>query len=135
MAKKGNARRRLSITFATVCLAANSVVAPVTWTAVIAVDRGTKDPAYIADLYPVMTCLMVLAGSLWVLAVDIPEKRWPSLLPCSLIAMGLIMPALTYSFTKVPVWERGLADALPALAMAACPPIYGSRQSSCDVRG
>lgn len=117
MAGKEGARRRLTITFATACLAANGVVAPVTWTTVIAADKG--DSHWVADLYPVMTCLMVLAGSFWVLAIDIPEKRWPSILPSFLIAMGLLMPALTYSFTGAPVWERVIAGTLPSVAMSA----------------
>lgn len=65
VAGKEGARRRLTITFATACLAANAIVAPVTWTTVIAADKG--DSHWVADLYPVMTCLMVLAGSFWVL--------------------------------------------------------------------
>jgi len=110
---KEHARRRLSIGFATACLVANAVVAPVTWTTVIAAAKGDS----VADLYPVMTCTMVLAGSLWVLLIDIPEKRWPSLLPCWLIAIGLIMPALTYGFTGAPVVERVLVGTLPSVAM------------------
>lgn len=117
MAGREHARRRLSIGFATACLVANAVVAPVTWTTVIAVARGGHDSAWVVDLYPVMTCTMVLADSFWVLGIDIPEKRWPSLLPCLLIALGLIMPALDYIFTGAPVLERILVGALPSVAM------------------
>jgi hypothetical protein len=119
MAGKEGARRRLSITFATACLAANAVLAPVTWTTVIAVDRSMGDPRADNLLYPIMTCSMVLAGSFWVLFVDVPRRKWPSIMPSFLIAIGLIMPALTYNFTRASIWERGLVDILPGIAFAA----------------
>lgn len=66
-----------------------------------------------------MTCLMVLAGSFLVLAIDTPEKRWPSILPSFLIALGLLMSAFTYSFTRAPVWEQVIVGTLPSATMTA----------------
>lgn len=33
--------------------------------------------------------------------------------------MGLLMPALTYSFTGAPVWERVIVGTIPSVAMSA----------------
>jgi hypothetical protein len=60
---------------------------------------------------------MALAGSLWVLFIDIPEKHWPSLLPSFLIVLGLLMPALTYGFSGAPVLGRVVVGTIPSVAM------------------
>jgi hypothetical protein len=124
MAAKKDARRRATITFAASCMVAMAVISPLTWTTLITVDRGGKDPAWISDLYPVIAILTVAMGCLWITQFDAAKELKQFLLACLEIALGFFMPVFMFDITGTPSgWERGLVNAFPALVLVSAIPM------------
>jgi cytochrome bd-type quinol oxidase subunit 2 len=129
-ATKEGARRRFSFYFATVCVAASAIMAPLTWTAIVRADIETHDPYWISQLYPVIPVLMVVAGVAWIAGYDLPAKRRPSLVATAQIALGLFSPVLACYMSSASAWERSCVDVLPALATLFLIPLFLSYAKS-----